>query len=49
MSMPLDGVTAGPNVGVERPMGESGKRLHEWLGSAGKAVSAAVNETTHDS
>ncbi len=31
MSMSLDGFIAGPNVGVERPMGEGGERLHEWL------------------
>jgi dihydrofolate reductase len=31
MSMSLDGFVAGPNVGLERPMGEGGERLHEWL------------------
>ena len=31
MSMSLDGYAAGPNVGVESPMGEGGTRLHEWL------------------
>jgi dihydrofolate reductase len=31
MSMSLDGFVAGPNVGVDRPMGEGGERLHEWL------------------
>jgi dihydrofolate reductase len=31
MSMSLDGYIAGPNVGVDRPMGEGGERLHEWL------------------
>ena len=31
MSMSLDGFIAGPNVSVERPLGEGGKRLHEWL------------------
>jgi len=31
MSMSLDGFIAGPNVGVERPMGEGGERLHKWL------------------
>lgn len=29
MSMSLDGFIAGPNVGVDRPMGEGGERLHE--------------------
>ncbi len=31
VSMSLDGFVAGPNVGVERPMGEGGERLHDWL------------------
>ena len=31
MSLSLDGFIAGPHVGVERPMGEGGERLHEWL------------------
>ena len=31
VSMSLDGFVAGPNVGLERPMGEGGERLHEWL------------------
>lgn len=30
-SMSLDGFIAGPGVGVEKPMGEGGLRLHEWL------------------
>jgi dihydrofolate reductase len=29
--MSLDGFTAGPNVDMERPMGEGGMWLHEWL------------------
>jgi dihydrofolate reductase len=31
MSMSLDGFIAGPNDGVELPLGEGGKRLHKWL------------------
>jgi len=31
MSMSLDGLIAGPNVDIERPMGEGGERLHKWL------------------
>ncbi|NUR69473.1 MAG: dihydrofolate reductase [Hamadaea sp.] len=31
LSMSLDGFSAGPDVAVERPMGEGGERLHEWL------------------
>jgi hypothetical protein len=29
MSMSLDGFVAGPNVGLERPIG--GERLHDWM------------------
>ena len=31
MSMSLDGFVAGPDVGVEQPMGLGGERLHAWL------------------
>ncbi len=31
MSMSLDGFIAGPNDSVERPLGEGGERLHQWL------------------
>lgn len=31
MSMSLDGFIAGPHVDVERPMGEGGERLHDWM------------------
>ena len=31
VSMSLDGFIAGPNVGLERPMGEDDDRLHAWL------------------
>lgn len=30
-SMSLDGFMAGPDVGLEHPMGRGGERLHEWL------------------
>lgn len=30
-TMSLDGFIAGPNVGVEQPMGEGGLRLHDWI------------------
>ena len=36
MSMSLDGFIAGPNVDVERPMGDGGERLHEWLSTGGE-------------
>lgn len=31
MSVSLDGFVAGPDVGVDRPMGAGGERLHAWL------------------
>jgi dihydrofolate reductase len=31
VSMSLDGYIAGPNVGLEQPMGRDGERLHAWL------------------
>ena len=30
ISVSLDGYAAGPNQGVEHPLGEGGERLHEW-------------------
>jgi dihydrofolate reductase len=31
MSMSLDGFIAGPNDDVERPLGEGGEQLHDWI------------------
>ena len=31
ITMTLDGFIAGPNDGVEKPLGEGGERIHEWL------------------
>jgi dihydrofolate reductase len=31
MSMSLDGFITGPNDDVERPLGEGGERLHQWI------------------
>jgi dihydrofolate reductase len=31
MSMSLDGFIAGPNDGIERPLGDGGERLHDWI------------------
>ncbi len=43
----LDGFVAGPNVGVERPMGEGGLRLHEWLlGASNSEVDAEIVRET---
>jgi len=42
MSMSLDGFVAGPNVGMERPLGEGGERLHDWLFDSGDPRDAEV-------
>jgi dihydrofolate reductase len=39
LSMSLDGFVAGPNVDVERPRGERGDLLHDWM--FGKATDAS--------
>lgn len=48
--MSLDGFMAGPNVGVETPMGDGGSRLHEWLFDTASVVDAELaremSETT---
>jgi dihydrofolate reductase len=31
ITMSLDGFIAGPNQTLERPLGDGGERLHEWL------------------
>src|SRR5207248_1364581 len=31
MTMSLDGFVAGPNASLEKPLGEGGERLHEWM------------------
>ena len=31
LTMSLDGFIAGPNDGPERPLGEGGERLFEWV------------------
>jgi hypothetical protein len=31
MSMSLDGFIAGPNDDADRPLGDGGDRLHEWV------------------
>jgi dihydrofolate reductase len=41
VSMSLDGFIAGPNVGVENPLGDSGELLHEWM-FAGKTDEESV-------
>jgi dihydrofolate reductase len=51
MSISLDGFVAGPNVGVQRPMGDGGERLHDWMyggrtEAAAKAFEEAAFRTT---
>ncbi|MER6829191.1 dihydrofolate reductase family protein [Streptosporangium sp. NPDC000563] len=45
ITMSIDGFVAGPDVSVERPMGECGERLHEWLfnDDADREVDAGVH------
>ena len=31
ITMTLDGFVAGPNDGVDKPLGEGGERIHQWL------------------
>ena len=31
ITMSLDGFVAGPNASLEKPLGEGGERLHEWM------------------
>ncbi|HKA69098.1 MAG TPA: hypothetical protein VKG85_08295 [Actinomycetes bacterium] len=31
MSISVDGLIAGPEVGTAEPMGVGGERLHEWM------------------
>ena len=48
-SMSLDGYTAGPNVDMDRPMGEGGMWLHEWLfADPIDPVDAMVSEAMYD-
>jgi hypothetical protein len=35
MSMSLDGFIAGPDDGMEHPLGRDGHRLHDWLSDGG--------------
>lgn len=49
MSVSLDGYGAGPGVAVERPMGEGGERLHEWLFTGDSEVDAQVARELSDS
>jgi dihydrofolate reductase len=40
LSMSIDGFIAGPRVGIDRPMGDRGEQLHEWM-FAGKSSEQA--------
>ncbi|TWI03661.1 dihydrofolate reductase [Luteimonas cucumeris] len=49
-SMSLDGCVAGPDVGVDLPMGAGGERLHDWLFADPKAdVDQQVAQEMRDS
>lgn len=37
-SMSLDGFVAGPDVGIDEPMGKGGERLHEWIFQSDSAI-----------
>jgi dihydrofolate reductase len=39
-SMSLDGFIAGPDVGVDEPMGKDGERLHDWMFKSASDIDA---------
>lgn len=39
-SMSLDGFVAGPDAGVDQPMGRGGERLHDWLFKSSSEIDA---------
>ncbi len=39
-SMSLDGFVAGPDVGIDEPMGRGGERLHDWLFKSSSGIDA---------
>ena len=43
-SMSLDGFVAGPNVGMEQPMGEGGEALHAWMFGDVDPVDARITQ-----
>ncbi|MEV4412515.1 dihydrofolate reductase family protein [Catellatospora sp. NPDC049609] len=42
VTMSLDGFMAGPDIGVEQPMGAGGERLHRWIFDQSDDVDAAA-------
>jgi dihydrofolate reductase len=48
MSVSLDGFITGPNDGVERPLGDGGERLHDWIfdGSAERSGTSPRTSVT---
>lgn len=46
VSVSLDGFSAGPDITVERPMGEGGERLHEWLFKSDSDRAVAADGTS---
>jgi dihydrofolate reductase len=49
MSMSLDGFIAGPNEGLENPLGDGGHRLHEWALGADADQTEADREVVDES
>jgi len=46
ISMSLDGFIAGPNDGLDEPLGEGGERLHSWLAADQTDVEAELFESS---
>jgi dihydrofolate reductase len=47
MSVSLDGVTAGPDIGPDAPVGRGGERLHEWMFGDKAAADVRDYQTAH--
>jgi dihydrofolate reductase len=43
VAMSLDGFTAGPNVSQDKPMGDDGERLPEWIWKGGNGPDSEVD------
>ncbi len=49
ISMSLDGLITGPNVGVGNGMGDDGDRLHYWMFDAKTETDAAIVDEVYAS
>jgi dihydrofolate reductase len=46
LSVSLDGFVTGPNVGMDKPLGDGGEHLHDWMfAGRGEAESRAYEES----